>query len=265
MTIDTTFFTAADVAYDLFAIPYAFSALFHNPDARVEICVENPAAFRERNRPAIEALHTRFGERVLFRGGDFKGRRPHIVRFLEAPQVKTEFTYIGDVDILILQHVSASHRQKIADLGIPHSNIRRAGHERLSGLHFTRTEAYYPVQIPSGFDIAARGPGADERFLYETVKARGHLPPAGHRWRPVHGFHLSFRNRFPLAPLGWVLNERMEPAYRAMIRADEWQSVERYFDPRFLAVKMLLDGALAARAAFADKPLKRIRMLTGKT
>ena len=75
---------------------------------------------------------------------------------------------------------------------------------------------------------------------------------------------MSFRNRFPLAPAGWVLHEQMEPAYRAMIQADGWQSLERYLDPRFLAVKMLLDGALAARAAFAEEQLKRIRMLTGK-
>jgi hypothetical protein len=81
----------------------------------------------------------------------------------------------------------------------------------------------------------------------------------------VHGFHLSFRNRFPLATLGWVLSEKLEPAYRSMIRSDGWQALERHLDPRFLAVKTLLDGVLAARTAFAPEQLKRIRMLTGKT
>jgi hypothetical protein len=264
MTITTTFFTAASSSHEFFAIPYAFAALLHNPDARVEICVENPVDFEGKNGAAFAVLRDTFGERALFRGGCFEGRTPNIVRFLEEPQIKTEFTYIGDIDILVLEHVSPRHRRMIADLGIPHSNIQRAGEERLSGLHFTRTDAYYPVQIPIGFDIGARGTATDERFLYGLAKARGELPPPEHRRRPAHGFHLSFKNRVPFARPGWGLNESMEPAYRAMVGSERWQALERHLDARFLAVKTLLDGALAARAAFGSPQLERIRMLSGK-
>ena len=245
----TTFFTAADTRYEIFVLPYIVSALYHNSDARVEVCLQDVGAFRSSNERALGILREHFGEdRILLRGARWAGIPPNSVRFLETPREITEFTYIGDIDILILEAVTDIHIDRMARHGLPYSNEVRKGRLALSGLHFTRSDAYYPVRLPDGAD-----PRRDEELLYALVTARGWGTPPPGVLRGVHGYHMSPR-RAPLpAPsvrgkraLDWGLSKPKHfNAYREFMRSPVWLQLVPYFDRQYWLLLGLMDLGLA--------------------
>ena len=248
----TTLFSSANKLYEMFVLPYGLSGLIHNPDARVEICLENAGDFTSANASAIDVLDQHFGpDRFLLRDiiASSDGVAPNSVRFLETPEVITEFTYIGDIDILILEPIAPRHIERMKELSLPYSNVMRDGREALSGLHFTRSDSYYPVTTPSGVD-----PNRDEELLYQLVRARGlPLPPPG-LGRPVHGFHLS-PNRSPLPrtvdgrrTVHWGLDKSKAHvrAYRDLQRHPAWREMYPCFDRRYRLMLGLLDLALSS-------------------
>ena len=248
----TTFFTVADKRYELFALPYAASVLAHNADARVEICLLDADEFERRNADALRLLAESHGDgRLLLRNMENVGVSPNSARFLETPKVLTEYTYIGDIDILVLEAVSDIHIERMGELGLPYSNQVRTGRRALSGLHFTRSDAYYPVVPPDGFD-----PHGDEALLYALVTARGWAMPPKDVKRPgVHGYHMS-PNRSPLSPqagsrstVAWGLGRSKEhlAAYRALKQSDPWRELFPLLDVRYRLLLGLLDLGLAWR------------------
>lgn len=250
--IRTTIFTSANRLYEMFVVPFVVTSLIHNDDARVEICLEDAGEFESKNADAIDVLDRHFGsDRFLFRdivaGIDVPS--PNTVRFLETPEVTTEFTYIGDVDILILEAISPIHIARMSDSGLPYSNVLREGREALSGLHFTRSDAYYPVEIPADADL-----NLDEALLYQLVTRRGLPLPPGGLGRPTHGYHLS-PNRAPLpavvdghAPAGWGVESKARlEFYCALRRHRAWRDIRRHLDRRFHVLLGLLELALASR------------------
>ena len=279
----TTFFTVANRAYELFVLPYAASVLIHNDDARVEVCVEDADEFADANAEALAALDRGFGKaRCLFRDMAWMQQAgasvpagakvsPNSLRFLEVPVVATEYTYISDVDMLILESVSDKHLRRMAHTGLPYSNVLRPGGAKeraLSGLHFTRSDAYYPVRLPPVADLQR-----DEQLLYQIIVDRGlALPTPTDRWRPVHGYHLSL-SRAPLLPPGWNVDGGLQRpiwhplrwrravwrarsgrsmfnvrqrfrAYRRLHQNDTWKRLLPYFDERYMRLLGLLDLAL---------------------
>ena len=253
--IRTTFFTFANRNYEMFVLPYIASALIHNEDARVEICLEDSNQFRDANSQGMRALTRYYGDdRLLVRDVlSSKGISPNSVRFLETPEVMTEFTYIGDIDILILERVSQWHIDRMVSASLPYSNTLRTGKRALTGLHFTRSDAYYPVSPPSDANL-----NWDEELLYMLVASRGvPLPP--NVWnRPVHGYHLS-PNRSPLhaivngeRTLSWGLDKARKflAAYEALQRNSIWQTMYPEFDRRYRLLLGLLDLALAKIFSF---------------
>ena len=249
--IRTTIFSSATPDYELFVLPYMASALIHNADARVEVCVDENARFRATNALGIEVLLRHYGEN-RFRVRDAvssRGVSPNSVRFLETPEVMSEFTYIGDIDILILEGVSKRHIDRMSSAGLPYSNVLRPGRRALSGLHFTRSDAYYPVSPPADVDL-----DRDEELLYALVTSRGVPLPPGEWNRPAHGFHLSL-NRSPLPRFvdgkrkpGWSVDrskKRFLAAYEALQRHPVWRAMYPLFDRRYRVLLGLLDLALA--------------------
>ena len=249
--IRTTVFSSANKLYEMFVVPFVVTSLIHNDDARVEICLEDADEFELDNAEAIDILDRHFGaDRFLFRdivvGIDVPS--PNTVRFLETPQVTTEFTYIGDVDILILEAISPIHIARMRDSGLPYSNVVRDGRDALSGLHFTRSDAYYPVEIPADVRL-----NLDEALLYQLVTRRGLPLPPGGLGRPTHGYHLS-PNRAPLptvvdgrVPAGWGVESKARfKAYCALRHHCAWREVHGHLDRRFRVLLGLLDLALAS-------------------
>lgn len=258
--IRTTIFSSANPLYEMFVVPFVVTSLVHNDDARVEICLEDARAFESKNAAAIDILDRHFGsDRFLFRdivaGVDVPS--PNSVRFIETPEVTTEFTYIGDVDILILEAISPIHIARMGDSGLPYSNVLRDGREALSGLHFTRSDAYYPVEIPADADL-----NLDEALLYQLVTRRGLPLPPGGLGRPTHGYHLS-PNRSPLptvvdghAPAGWGVESKARlEFYCALRRHRAWREIRSHLDRRFRVLLGLLELALASKhPSFESNP-----------
>ena len=190
------------------------------------------------------------------------------------------YTYIGDIDILCLESVSEQHLRRMRDTGLPYSNVLRPGKQALSGLHFTRSEAFYPQRLPEDADLRR-----DERLLYQLVVSRGwDLPDPNHRWRPVHGYHMSL-NRAPLFkpgvgigwgvraayrhpiwdPRGWRAAFRslsgesplgsgaLFRPYRRLRKNSVWQEMFHHFDERYVRMLGLADLALAAQVSQLDR------------
>lgn len=244
----TTFFTAALGTYHHFGIPYAAGVLHHNPDTAVELIVDDPTAFSERYRAAIAVLAESFGPNRFHVRSGLPEALPSQVRFLLEPEIKSDYVYIGDVDILVLQpDVVEQHIGKMAQSLMPYSNIQRPGRKRLSGLHFTRWDAYYPVGALDQKTIRSR---ADEAILYELIRQRG-LLPAPDLGRPMHGIHMSPNRTKVIAVEGggvcWGVTAPVWERYRRFAASGFWQQIRPLFhaDYEALLQKLEMEGSAA--------------------
>jgi len=194
------FFTCCNKKYEYFACLYVFSALYHNPDIKVEIGVESTADFLESHKAEIDFLTRIYGQgKFEFREVDWRTKNnrrilPNSVRFLATPNAKADYVYIGDIDILVLDsNISGIHIDRINSTGLPYSNSVRPGTKKLSGLHFTSWDALYPLPDICDLDLLRMN---DEHLLYEILVRRG-LALSDIEWfRPIHGIHMS-PNRQP--------------------------------------------------------------------
>ena len=260
--IRTTFFTVANRPYEHFVLPYIVSVLIHNDDSRVEICVEDPKRFMKENKKALRVLkqHTA-SSRYLIRKGDFRAAPPESVRFLETPEVRTEYVYIADIDAVILGKITDDHVSTMSETGLPYANVIQGQPNVgtvLSGWHFTRFDAFYPVSIPEGTDVFL-----DRKLLYDMICAKGHglppwLPPSERKGKERHAIHIS-PNQFPTPDIrekgglntldairsryrnnGWQLKN-----YRALWNNGVWREMFPLFDPRYKATIAIVELCIA--------------------
>ena len=242
----TVFFTVAVGPHRMFAIPYCYSILKSNPDAAVEILVDDVDHFVYSNTDALRFLDP---TRVLLRNAPFPASDAPYMRFLYQPRTKAQYVYIGDVDVLILDEgITESHVWNAQRLGLPYSNILRPGGDRLSGLHFTEWDAYYPID-PLPLSMLRNFVG-DENLLKLLVERRGHAMPAG-AYRPLHGIHMSLNRDRVVKQSGvltWGVGEAEWKAYKLFASKAEWRELLPLLDPAYrdLITKLESEG----RAAF---------------
>ena len=244
--VSTTFFTAVTRGYWPFVAPYAASTLLHNDDVRVELCVEDLDDFLITHERVLRRLAHHFPGRFHLRPGTFRKRAADAVRFLETPEEITPYTYIGDADILILEGgIVAAHVANMAQLGLPYSNVLRPGDPlKLSGLHFTSSDACYPLEIPKGWDLTQPG----ENTLQALVLAKGHpLPGPEVTWRPQHGIHISL-NRRPVdtGRPHWGIRRAQIDAYLALRDNAIWQDIAPDFHPAYGVLLQTLEATMQA-------------------
>jgi hypothetical protein len=107
------------------------------------------------------------------------------VRFISQPFLKNKYVYITDIDLFIL--VDNFYLKLIDDMTkrkCPYSNIVRRNTNRLSGLHFTKYDAYYPIPKQKYYP-------SDEILLYNIVKSKGIKIDKNTNYRPLFGIHAS--------------------------------------------------------------------------
>lgn len=236
----TLFFTSANRPYECFIAPYAASVLHHNPDAIIEFAVEDADRVKAEHAKSLAILRAHFPDRITIRSADFTRSKPNTVRFITEPLTRCEYTYIGDIDVLVLDHITPMHLGNMDKLGLPYSNVLRTNGHALTGLHFTRTDAYYPIKLPVGVDLR----GDDEDLLYKIVSPMG-LPPMSWGYRPVHGIHLSM-NRRPVGKPGepdWQLTEPLVQRFQKLRSTALWQELAPLFLPKFAMLLLLLQVA----------------------
>lgn len=260
MKNDLLIFTYADVSYDIFVVPYITFALNSNPGVRVEVAVEDIDDFNNKYKAGIEQLKESFGDAFLIRQSKVIEAKidctPNVIRFIEIPETRAEYIYIGDIDLMILEDVFKTHTQYIKKYELPFSNIIRLpvknNEPRLTGLHFCRFDQMYPLPDLSDVDLKKMN---DEHILYLIMKRKGAMVPESFRLRPECGVHLS-TNRNPLGQ--YVANNRMFSAkkslgwgikkhdfyekYKRVQKSATYQSCFMYFPTQFKLMLVALEG-----------------------
>lgn len=233
------FFTSVDRNYEKFIFPYIYFARKFNSFSKFEIVVDyDDEKLSEKAKNFSKILDCE----ILIRKPKIKNVDIHKIRFLEEPETKCEYTYCGDVDLLILENVVPFHVSQMKNYGTIFDNVIRYNNEtHLSGLHFVKTKEYYEkTRNHRKTEIK----GSDEFNLFQICKRSGlKFKPKTINLvdfkinRPEHGFHIS-QNRKPfkfysadsidlsiddLVVLNSVLKER------------EYKTIsKKFFDKRFV-------------------------------
>ena len=132
-------------------------------------------------------------------------------RFIGEPLRHYDFTYIGDIDILIMEDVVPFHLAKAERHKSVYDNVTRPGLDRMSGLQFCLADYFRLTRAARGdAALQARFP-QDEEFLYQAISRSG-LPVRRPRGieeflenRPTHGVHISL-NREPFRKGGMAFS-----------------------------------------------------------
>lgn len=177
--------------------------------------LEHPGAsfeFLVRDLPRMQALHGEsLDEIAAFSGSVYylhdvatrECRKTPLMensyRFLLQPFLRSEYIYIGDIDILLTENILNKHRAYFSS-GLPFYNLIRPGSKRLTGLHLARYDDLYPLH-EALWDYCGLN---DEEILYKHYELRNalHCPGLevlqGKLARPNCGIHVSI-NRLPFS------------------------------------------------------------------
>ena len=145
-------YACGDHKYEDFAPLFIASCLWSNPEATVEIGVEDADRFADVHRQAMSRLTAAHGtgaflvRSVAWRTPQKRRILPNSVRFITEPVTPSEYVYISDIDIVTLEPgIAEQHIADMARTGLPYSNWVRTGRKRLTGLHFSRHDWQYPL------------------------------------------------------------------------------------------------------------------------
>jgi hypothetical protein len=227
---------------------FIISNLFHVSNSFVEIGTDNIDL--PELKKSLDILNHVYPNRFLVRKMNFDDSvHPNAVRFLMEPTNISEYVYISDIDIITLQsNIVDMHKTIMDKYNLPYSNIVRAHyingvpianvHKRLTGLHFTPYENYYPIE--NWDDLTHYLKLNDEMFLFQLMLKRFPTLENGCTERPVHGMHIS-PNREPhgmnnedgirVSP-GWGIEKGWKPAWTALRYSEEFKSLYDNFSER---------------------------------
>jgi hypothetical protein len=238
----TTFFTSCNKNYQFFIPIFIHSILFHNNNCDIEVIVDD-INLEENINTCIDFICSKYKEsNVKIRIGDFNDinlnnkiykKCPNVIRFIETPSIKNEFVYICDIDIIFLQqNIQDIHIIDMNKTKLNYSNIVRpyidAENKRLTGLHFTKWNSYYP--IPNFDDLIVKlYLNLDEVFLYNLVSKNNKISEKT-TFRPVHGIHISLNREDPIE---WGL-KKWKTQWLNYRNSEEFKLIETYLSDRLL-------------------------------
>jgi hypothetical protein len=189
--------------YEDFLVPFTYFALATHPNGFVEIVVESVEKFEQRHAKALDVLSTiHSSSRFVVRAMQNKVCKRHIpntYRFLEVPQEIGKYTYIMDVDVMLLENIVGTFEANWPPGCVVNNMIRcnDAGEslQRLTGMHMVRTVDYYSDSLrkeQQNLSQTYSHPNTnDEYILHGMVQKCHRLPPLSHRFRPILGIHFS--------------------------------------------------------------------------
>jgi hypothetical protein len=209
--IKLLFFTCATKFYDNFIIPYCYFAAKHNPSSAFEFIIDDVEDFKKKHSLSIKWLTENFKIPIFLRAKkdelNLKVKLDNSIRFVLNPKTTSEYVYIGDVDIIILEEILKKHAP-IFDLGLPYSNVvreirtptKKGGGKRLTGLHLCKSQSQYPL---GAIDDLIEKFTNDEELLYAIMERKkllysNDVTRSLKIGRPSHGIHLSL-NRLPFS------------------------------------------------------------------
>ena len=192
--------TATGKVYEDFLAPFTLFTLVHTPNSFIEIIVEDKAEFEKKYETQMTAVAEIVGtSQFLVRNfqHEFNHHHPSVYRYFEVPEVRGKYTYIIDVDIMLLEDILPHYLANWPDPSLPYNNAIRKRDKRLTGVHFMETEKYFTPKLLQRQQELYReknyrygGPG-NERHLYDLCATAHGLVDKSFRWRPLFGIHFS--------------------------------------------------------------------------
>ena len=229
-------FTVALKDHEQFILPFTFCVHRIRPNDTIEIITTEE--FIEANKDKIHILQNKFNCNFLLRLRTLPDFIiPNSLRFLEHPQIKSNYLYITDVDILLLENSFDVHLKQIIKNDTFFSNIIRPGQQRLTGLHFTRHLQHKFVQYNYPQSSIKRDHGGDETMLYKMIKnydvTRTPEELTSGNERPVMGLHLSL-SRSLTSDIG-MNHHGYKKEIIELSKDESWiYCMEHVFDSRFI-------------------------------
>jgi len=255
------FFTSCTGKYKMFVYPYISSILINVPNSFVEIIVDDLSYFSQQE---LDKLKDLFKDRFKIRNYKkelngwnlnlLSNLQTNAIRFLDQPNFMCDTTYIGDIDILVLDsNIETNHIDHCEMINLPYSNVKRQGQTRLSGLHFVKSKEYF-TKITKEFQNivinqinSKRAPFySDEHLLFQMMVESFGVPSDSKRevcfpnaeplkvqymYRPQHGLHTSpNRNNIEHSTDGWGFSLDRNNKYKKMSETDEWNIAKELFN-----------------------------------
>lgn len=204
----TLLYNCCDDIYTHFIPIHCASALFSNENIDIEIGInlnkltnDEEFAIDELRKIHPEAkinIKYNFYQKTQSRRFDnatFNGMKmwSNTVRFVSEPEIKNTYTYIGDIDvILLMKNFYNYHIDIMNTYRTNYSNWQRDNDSKaITGLHFVKSDKYYPVNLENINLI-----DLDEHIL---KKIQSRICPINYQIprRPVCGLHFSMNQKLP--------------------------------------------------------------------
>lgn len=187
--------------YDDMLIPFLFFTLLHNKESHVELVVENKEKFLYTYKNELDKVNQIVGNNYIVREyqRSFNNNIFNSYRFFEVPEIKSEYTYIIDIDVMLLDSILEIYLQNWPTNMI-YSNMLRENSDiiRLTGVHLVITEKFYTEKYIKTIDKYYKyNKNLNDEFILAKMCLEVHgLPDQSFKFRPILGIHFS-PNRGP--------------------------------------------------------------------
>jgi hypothetical protein len=178
----------------------------------------------EKHEKNVARLNELFGGRASL--VKTNSRRPDMSRFLFPPKTKKPYTYISDIDIMVMDpHVAEWHIANLDERCYSNAIREQQPHEkhpRLTGVMFVETDKWY-----SATEAARRRKheGSDEMVLAQiafSVWPEHRQQLESKAWcRPIPGVHMSIA-REPHNHIGWEITGNYRHRLKQMTKHATW-------------------------------------------
>jgi hypothetical protein len=248
--------------FTIWVLPYITSVCITYPNATVEVVVDDLKLFKEEYKSGIKKLRSFFGGRFLLRQlpERYKARfnshnkyiggcNPRSLRWTLRPETNAKYTYVGDIDILMLEdNMFDYHLPIMKRTNLPYSNKSRLPVKRLGGLHFCDTKKWYE-RIPQKYvdSIVLR-----DNSQYVSEFLLFHLAEKFHKItdnqdRSMHGIHMCKRR--PIcgsfeSNMNWALTYKRIEKFDQLRNNEMWKSTMPHFNAWYFRHYWALCGAI---------------------
>jgi hypothetical protein len=165
-----------------------------DPNSHVEIIIENSKSFIEKYKKELAVLRT-INEHFLIREPSYKRNAhiPNTYRFFETPHAPSTYTYILDIDIMLLDYDIVTKYVSFWPDKLPYNNmLRTEDKHQLTGVHMVKTREYFTdTFIACQKKYYEDKMDNDEIILGNMCLESFGLPDFSHRFRPIYGIHFS--------------------------------------------------------------------------
>lgn len=244
-------YTACDKKYEMFIPLFCLSHCIYNKNIDIEIAIEK--TLDDNVEQCLNIIRKYFPEvnihinynsfKVVGYSAIVNGIKciKNSVRFILKPYTRAEYVYITDIDIICCEDIADTHIADMIQYNSPFSNIVRKNTKRMTGLHFTKYDAYYPLDINYIKYVNTYNKN-DEELLYDIVKKNNNID-LSRTYRPVHGIHMSL-NRPTVAGTadlpGWGA-QNFITQWKHISSTDCYKEMQQLFNKKLSELILLLN------------------------